>query len=283
MESFYALLSLYARNSPVTGAFPPQRPVTRTFGVCFDLRLNKQLSKQSWGWWFETPSRSLWRHCDVNAGVVHKAYSRVWFVYVDRPLTAYICTQTCDSFSRLPHNNTMIWKRYRIIDPLPWNSIGHRWIPITISSNVDLWFCFRLLLLIDWTSCWENNDYWTIVIGDYVIINIVWDKEFVIPKKFMVIRRINAILQDVKHYFLIWFLVPLLRLVVSILSVKRSYALVKQNMVTSCAPPVIVLGMGPTNERQRYNVTSTLIGWDHTKNDPWARIPFPKCTFTIAL
>ena len=28
----------------------------------FDLRLNKRLSKQSWGWWFETLSRSLWRH-----------------------------------------------------------------------------------------------------------------------------------------------------------------------------------------------------------------------------
>ena len=30
----------------------------------FDLRLNKRLSKQSWGWWFETPSRSLWRRCN---------------------------------------------------------------------------------------------------------------------------------------------------------------------------------------------------------------------------
>ena len=28
--------------------------------------LNKQLSKQSWGWWFETPSHSLWRHCNVD-------------------------------------------------------------------------------------------------------------------------------------------------------------------------------------------------------------------------
>ena len=44
------------------GEFPTQRPVTRGFGVFFDLRLNKQLSKQSWGWWFETPTRSLWRH-----------------------------------------------------------------------------------------------------------------------------------------------------------------------------------------------------------------------------
>ena len=34
------------------GEFPTQRPVTRSFDVFFDLRLNKRLSKQSWGWWF---------------------------------------------------------------------------------------------------------------------------------------------------------------------------------------------------------------------------------------
>ena len=49
-------------NSPVTGEFPAQRPVTRSFDVFFDLRLNKRLSKQSCDWWFETPSRPLWRH-----------------------------------------------------------------------------------------------------------------------------------------------------------------------------------------------------------------------------
>ena len=42
--------------------FPAQRPVTRSFDVFFDLRLNKRLSKQPWGWWFETPVWSLWRH-----------------------------------------------------------------------------------------------------------------------------------------------------------------------------------------------------------------------------
>ena len=36
------------------GEFPTQRPVTRSFDVYFDLRPNKRLSKQSWGWWFET-------------------------------------------------------------------------------------------------------------------------------------------------------------------------------------------------------------------------------------
>ena len=45
------------------GEFPKQRPVTRSFDVYFDLRLNKMLSKQQWDWWFETPSLSLWRNC----------------------------------------------------------------------------------------------------------------------------------------------------------------------------------------------------------------------------
>ena len=36
------------------GEFLAQRPVTRNFDVFFDLRLNKRLSKQLWGWWFET-------------------------------------------------------------------------------------------------------------------------------------------------------------------------------------------------------------------------------------
>ena len=47
------------------GEFPTQRPVTRNFDVFFHLRLNKRLSKQQRGWWFETLSRTLWRHCNV--------------------------------------------------------------------------------------------------------------------------------------------------------------------------------------------------------------------------
>ena len=46
------------------GEFPTQRLVTRSFDVFFDLRLNKRLSKQPWGWWFETPSWPLWRQCN---------------------------------------------------------------------------------------------------------------------------------------------------------------------------------------------------------------------------
>ena len=45
MEIFSVLLAICAGNSPVPGEFPAQRPVTRSFGVFFDLRLNKRLSK----------------------------------------------------------------------------------------------------------------------------------------------------------------------------------------------------------------------------------------------
>ena len=52
------------KNTGSKCGFPSQRPVTRSFDVSFDLHLNKCLSKQSWGCWFETTSWSLWRHCN---------------------------------------------------------------------------------------------------------------------------------------------------------------------------------------------------------------------------
>ena len=66
METFSALLALCVGNSLVTGEFPSKRPVARSSEVFFGLRLNKQLSKQSQGWWFEMPSCSLWCHCYLH-------------------------------------------------------------------------------------------------------------------------------------------------------------------------------------------------------------------------
>ena len=71
METFSALLAICAGNSPVPGEFPSQRPVTRSFNVFFDMCLNKQLNKQSRGWWFETLSPSLWRHCNAMTTVAN--------------------------------------------------------------------------------------------------------------------------------------------------------------------------------------------------------------------
>ena len=64
METFSTLLAIYAGNSPVTGEFPAQRPVTQSFGVFFDRTPNKWLSKQSRGWWFETLWHPLCHHCN---------------------------------------------------------------------------------------------------------------------------------------------------------------------------------------------------------------------------
>ena len=99
MEIFSALLAI--GNSSVTGEFPAQRPVTWSFDVFFDLFLKARFlplapsklklcsanhragyfsnlagdwlsivwayseqETENRPWWFETPSRPLWRHCN---------------------------------------------------------------------------------------------------------------------------------------------------------------------------------------------------------------------------
>ena len=68
------------------GEIPTQRLVTWCFDVFFDLRLNKRLSKQPRGWWFETPSWSLWRHCNEDTLLPESLYLRFWI-----PIYAGIC------------------------------------------------------------------------------------------------------------------------------------------------------------------------------------------------
>ena len=59
--------------------FTAQRPVTWSFEVFFDLRLNQQLSTQWRRRPSETPSRSLWRQCngyqDVSSGICMKPWN----------------------------------------------------------------------------------------------------------------------------------------------------------------------------------------------------------------
>ena len=61
METFSVLLALCVGNSSVAGEFPAHKG----FDVFFHLRLNKWLSKQSWGWWLEIPLHPLWCHCNA--------------------------------------------------------------------------------------------------------------------------------------------------------------------------------------------------------------------------
>ena len=78
------------------GEFPSQKPVTRSFDVFVGLRLNKRSSKQSLGWWFETSSCPLWRHCnDITAwrtGQLLPIY-RVWNFMINNNHASYYCNE----------------------------------------------------------------------------------------------------------------------------------------------------------------------------------------------
>ena len=121
------VMNTMQNRSPVPGEFPAQRPVTRNFDVFFDLRLIKQLSKQSRGWSFETLSHPLWRH--RNGG-----RQRWWSLITPR----------C---ARVPKR---IW-------PLAYNEGNHQlkslnfveyWPIFTIESSHPNIFFFRKLLKI---------------------------------------------------------------------------------------------------------------------------------------
>ena len=111
METFPALRALCAGNWSVTGEFPSQRPGTRSSDVFFHLRLNKRLSKQSKRGWFETLSRSLWRHC--NADWIAQRLKKIngsmywlWFPF-DDPLLWYwdgATARTCSDPLQWCHN-----------------------------------------------------------------------------------------------------------------------------------------------------------------------------------
>ena len=85
-----------------TGEFPPQRPMRRSFDGFFDLRLNKRLSKQSWGWWFETPSWWLWRHCNVSELLSHILQG--WFTRNGAIVALWYCDHvSCVDPNDKPH------------------------------------------------------------------------------------------------------------------------------------------------------------------------------------
>ena len=69
IETFSAVQALYEGYPPVTGGSPHKKTVMQIFDIFFDLRLNKRLKIQSIRWWFETPSCSLWRHCNIPSKI----------------------------------------------------------------------------------------------------------------------------------------------------------------------------------------------------------------------
>ena len=104
---------------------PLQRPVTQSFDVFFDLRLNKRLSKQSWGWWFETPSRSLWRQCSDFDSVTCTFFLIKW----PRSLVESALSSNAYSVFASYTQYYVIRGRYFMY----W--VYNKWLPVTLLSN----------------------------------------------------------------------------------------------------------------------------------------------------
>ena len=111
--------ALCAGISQVTGEFPSQRPVTRSFDDFFGLGLNKRLRKQQRRWWFETPLRSLWRHRIV---VSHWILTRA----TDRDVYHISGWLDNSKFTITSSHGTI----FPVTGPLWGESTGHRWIPL---------------------------------------------------------------------------------------------------------------------------------------------------------
>ena len=121
-----ALLALCAGNSPVTSEFPAQRPMTRSFDVFSDLRLNKRLRKQSWGWWFEAPSCWLWRHCNIS------------FFFFNVYTSAFL--RTCSYTHRLSpcHQRPLLLNNWTLIPAWISNHIASKvWMKLLIHSQTS--------------------------------------------------------------------------------------------------------------------------------------------------
>ena len=115
MISIYCMMTSSNGNIfPVTGPLygestchmwiPAQRPVTRSCDVFFDLRPNKRLSKQWWGWWFETSSRPLWRDCNGLGQCIFSADFAAICIYLI-PLVCIEGTQRC-------RHKTLYWNKH---------------------------------------------------------------------------------------------------------------------------------------------------------------------------
>ena len=76
METFSALLAICAGNSPVTGEFPTQRPVTGNIDVFFDLRwINGCINNHEAG--------DLGRHCTHYDVTITAVFNRqIYMIYM---------------------------------------------------------------------------------------------------------------------------------------------------------------------------------------------------------
>ena len=151
METFSALLTICAGNSPVPGEFPTQMPVTRSFNLFFDLRLNKRLSKQSRGWWFETLSRPLWRH---RNDVKSPHWDTIWNLgYIDHEWLIWPVTSICWLVRSLDKNFLDLYSKW--LQDFPFSVYSYLLItsPRTVYTCLTRHRASKFILQTLWNQC----------------------------------------------------------------------------------------------------------------------------------
>ena len=160
METFFRVAGLCAGNSPVTGEFPAQRPVTHNFDVFFDLRLNKRLSKQSLGW-------TLSYYCDLTPSQEFQPMAAQLSIKATLPLAGILATASCCSSKTGPG---VLRRHHAQYDAIAMNesctAFGclqkSGWDLTVISGSVD-WcqWCYSVILNSDVFSTKPiNMKYW---------------------------------------------------------------------------------------------------------------------------
>ena len=142
MDTFTGLLAFCEGNSPATGEFPSQRPVTRSNDGFFDLRLDKQLNEQSRRRRLETPSHPLWRHGNdskwsaVHAGGLYNHVFRgpysIYFVWL---ITGFVFLPVISSSG----HQTQPLAKPLCLPPIPalwswpWTAVHKPRVPLIVS------------------------------------------------------------------------------------------------------------------------------------------------------
>ena len=137
-ENISALQALCAESSSVTGEFPSQRPVTRSFDVFFDLRHNKRLSKQSRCRWFETPLCPLWRHWNTSWLSVLANYLPL---DLKKSRFSDIYRESCQWYFRADWliQNGQLTTLQVLKSQFTWKLTTSQWEPALLCNNVSRW------------------------------------------------------------------------------------------------------------------------------------------------
>ena len=158
METFSALLALCAGNSPVTGEFPSQRPVTWSFDVFFDLCLFKRLCKQSSRWWFEKPSRSLWRRCDALSPPFQIYLIKKHWCSSQTRFVLRLILAGC-AMSNNHHKGILSWWRHQMESFAAWLTLcaGNSRVTNEFHHKGQWLWALKFSLICAWINDWVNN------------------------------------------------------------------------------------------------------------------------------